>query len=32
MQRTIVPGPAGSTVKLGFQNDGGLRQEIPLKR
>ena len=30
--RTIVPGPAGSTVKLGFQSDYGQRMEAPLKR
>jgi hypothetical protein len=30
--RTIVPGPAGSTVKLGFQSEYGQRMEAPLKR
>jgi len=30
--RTIVPGPAGSTVNLGFQSDMGDRLEAPLKR
>lgn len=30
--RTIVPGPAGSTVNLGFQSEMGDRLEAPLKR
>jgi C-terminal processing protease CtpA/Prc len=30
--RTIVPGPAGSTVNLGFQSEMGARVEAPLRR
>jgi hypothetical protein len=32
MHRTIVPGPAGSTVKLGFQSELGDRIESALRR
>ena len=32
MPRTIVPGPAGSTVRLGFQSETGERVEATLRR